>query len=107
MAEDNGSTGRWEPIDRRIEALAAIVKRNSEQIARNSEQIMILRDVAVQSMDQISQIVQLMKAQHEEHLIEIRELITLQKEHRIDIMALFESQKSVKKRMNDIESKQG
>lgn len=30
---------------------------------------------------------------HEQAMDEIRELITLQREHRIDIMALFESRK--------------
>jgi len=35
---------------------------------------------------------------------EIRDLIILQKEHRIDIMALFQSQKNLRERVDNLEN---
>jgi hypothetical protein len=77
---------------------------NGHNYPHSFEQRMDRMEAFLQSMvdafqKQHEQTMEVIHGQHES----IRELIDLQKEHRIDIMALFSSQKDVKQRLDDLE----
>ncbi|MBV9034172.1 MAG: hypothetical protein JO182_06730 [Acidobacteriaceae bacterium] len=96
MTEGNGSTGetqnsrRLDKMQDVIQSMITLVHEESKLSAqRHTETIRVIREAHALFME------------------EVRELIILQKEHRIDIMALFHSQKNVKERLDNLEGSKG
>ena len=77
----------------RMEAhLAALVDALQTYHERTMEEMRVMRETY--------------REQHRDFLEEVRELLALQKEHRIDIMALFQVGKEHRGRIENLENKQ-
>ena len=76
----------------RMEAhLAALVDAMQTYHEKSMEEMRVMRETY--------------REQHTQFLDEVRELLALQKEHRIDIMALFQVGKEHRGRIEDLEGK--
>jgi replicative DNA helicase len=68
-------------------------ERNGGQENQNSRRLDQMQDVIQSMITLVHEQSKAWSQAHQEVMAEIRELITLQKEHRIDIMALFQANK--------------
>lgn len=96
MAEANGSTGETQN-NRRLDKMQDVIQ----------SMITLVHEESKLSTQRHTETIRVIHEAHALFMEEVRELIILQKEHRIDIMALFHSQKNVKERLDDLEGNKG
>ncbi len=90
MADTPNGDGDAYNFDRRMD-------RINDTIVSLTESMVMMRDFMLDSH-------KLATARHEQVMEEIRELLGLQREHRIDIMALFEVSRRTKERLDKLET---
>jgi len=96
MAESNGSSGENQN-SRRLDEMQAVIQ----------SMIHLVHEQMKASTQQTQEVLHVVRESHLMFMEEVRELITLQKEQRIDIAALFQAQKNVKERLDKIEGGNG
>ena len=103
MSELNGGTGEGESRRRMdemrdvIQSLIALTHEQGKVSAQRHEEAMAeMGKQLAETGRQHATFVKILREQHIVFTEEVQDLITLQKEHRIDIMALFEANKGLR-----------